>query len=301
MESAIRPLRIADNRLLMPGVIGVREPFSISFGQLVHVLVGPDAGFPEYRPLDDWKHEVALAEVRSLPPELRKEAGIRLPEEELAEMDAYDREMAEFQQSSSFDDSERAGLRLEQQARLTRLDEQARRVLDARGHAYWLVGFTRHTDMLWVHRIGGASPFQACTGRWCRIREVEPHGAPAAWMDSAQYGTLWSVRWADRALRALSGGEVTESTLLFACRSENACRFLDDDVARAGAEAAARMSAGADEVMLPLHGPARRVRLPAFIMPTWALHPLEELPGNSEPREVEVPAEDAWVLVKDLR
>lgn len=100
-------------------------------------------------------------------------------------------------------------------------------------------------------------------------------------------------------LRALSDGAVTETGLLFARVREAIFDLAEDDVARAGMEAAAHMAAGADEVVLPLHGPARRVRLPPFILSVYERSPFErEEPsrGPTRLREVHVPAEDTWVL-----
>ncbi|WP_205525550.1 hypothetical protein [Pyxidicoccus trucidator] len=304
-EPAIRPLRIVGRRLAVPGIIGVRDPHGIPLNGSVHVLIGPDAGFPESQPMDDWKRDLALADVRALPPEVRSEAGIQLPEEERAELEAQDREMADLGLSSCFnlaaDERTLAELAVEQRARMAPLDVRARRVLTAHGYGYWLAGYTRHSSMLWVHRIGGPSPFRASVSRWSEIREDESGEAPPGWMDEEKYFALWRTRWFDRMFRALSDGAVTEPGLLFANGHGELDEVVEDDVVHAGVEAAARMAAGADEVLIPLHGPARRVRLPAFVMRAWDTYPLEVSSGEPEQsRDVHVPAEDAWVLSKDL-
>ena len=304
MESAIRPLRLVGNRLLVPGVIGVRNPHSLSFDDLVHVLVGPDAGFPEGQALDEWKRDLALVDASALPAGLRKEAGLQLPAEERAELEAREREFAEFPElGGPLWATERAlgELVLDERTRLTPLDERARRVLEAHGHAYWVAGYSRVTSHLWVHRIGGAAPFKAWVGRWDEVREDSADGGPPEWMRRGQYFALWRVRWVDRMLRALSDGAVTEPLLLCVNRHEELYELVEDDILQAGIDAAARISTGADEVVIPLHGPARRVRLPAFTIRVSEADPFDARPGAPWPlRDVEVPAEDAWVLVKDL-
>ncbi|MCY1018610.1 hypothetical protein [Pyxidicoccus sp. MSG2] len=294
----MRPVRLAENRLAVPGVIGVRSPGGLSFGHQVHVLTGPDAGFPEYQPLDEWKSEVALVDVRALPPELRKEAGLELPDVEIAELEASRREMMELELTFDYEDRKLAELALQQRARLTPLEEQARRVLEAHGYEYWLAGFTRHSDSLWVHRMGGPTPIKAWTNRWYETRVDTADDVPPSWLRLEQYYELRRVRWADRVLRALSGGAVTETGLLFARQRGDGSELLEDDLARQGVEVAARMAAGADEVLIPLHGPARRVRLPAFTMTVSEVHPLDKPASQHEAR---VPAEDTWVLTRDLR
>lgn len=289
----------------MPGVIGVRSRHGLSFGDLVHVVLGPDAGFPESQPLDEWKGDVALVDARSLPPEVRKEAGIQLPEEELAELGAHDWEMADLGLSSYFDSwgDERtlAALAVEQRARLTPLDEKACRVLTALGHPWWLAGYTRHSSTLWAHRRGGPAPLESWVQRWDDLYASAVGEVPPGWLPRQRYQELWSVRWGDRVLQALSDGAVTEPGLLFARGHGLLDELVEDDVVPAALEAAARMSAGAEEVVVPLHGPARKVRLPAFVVHAWELHPLDARGDGPWPRhEVHVPAEDAWVLVKDL-
>jgi hypothetical protein len=298
-EPAIRPFRLAESRLAVPGVIGVRSPSSLSFGKRVHVLLGPDAGFPEAHPLAEWKSDVPLVDARELPPELRKQADIRLPEEERAEFEVYLWEMAELDAEFAPDTRELKALALDQLARLTSLDAQTRHFLESHGQAYWLAGYTRHSDTLWVHRVGGAAPFQSWVNWRDTVRQDEDPGAPA-WLSPEAWSDLWRARWADRVLRALSGGVVTEAALLLAHSYKGSQNLLEDDVTQAGIEAAERMAAGADEVELPLHGPARRVRLPGFTLTVWEMNPLDIKPGEPAPsHETHVPAEDAWVLVNE--
>ncbi len=306
-EPAIRPLRLTGNRLAVPGVIGVRDPDSLGYRALVHVLLGPDAGFPESQRLVEWRHDLALAEVRSLPKAVRKEAGIELPEEERARLEAQEREMAGLGLSSNpfdpwTDSNALAALALEERARLTPLDERARQVLTAHGHTWWLAGYSRNSAMLWAHRMGGPAPRRAAVLRW-DMAEESGDTAPPPWMSSELHGRLWETRWFDRMFRALSDGAVTEPALLFADRKWDVDNVVEDDITHAAIEVAARMSAGADEVFLPLHGPARRVRLPAFTTRSWEEHPREVRPPGFDPPEhpVHVPAEDVWVLMKDVR
>ncbi|MBN8467400.1 hypothetical protein JYJ95_12825 [Corallococcus exiguus] len=143
----------------MPGVIGMREAWSLSFGKMPHVLIGPDVGFPEVQPLDEWKNEVALVDARALPRKVREEAGLKDPEEERAML-------AEIEEAYCMEERVLENLRILERTRLTPLDERARGVLTAHGHAYWLAGYTRHSDMLWVHHVGGAAPRQAWTSIW---------------------------------------------------------------------------------------------------------------------------------------
>ncbi|NPC85682.1 hypothetical protein HPC49_46775 [Pyxidicoccus fallax] len=300
MKPALRPFRLVTHRLAVPGVIGVRNPHSLSFGRGVHVLVGPDAGFPEHQPLDEWKSDVSLVDARALPAELREEAGLRLPEEARAEREALDRAYAEalgVGKLHTYGDGELEELALDERARLTLISERACRVLEAHGHPYWVAGYSRVTSLLWVHRIGGAAPFRAWTGSWDKVLDGSPPEVPPDWMGRELYFELERARWADRALRALSGGEVTEPALLREARRESFPRFEEDDVLQQALEVAARMTAGADEVLIPLHGPARRVRLPAFTMRVYETDPFDRNPLEPRPmRDVEVPAEDAWVL-----
>ncbi|MFP2905375.1 hypothetical protein ACLESD_10025 [Pyxidicoccus sp. 3LFB2] len=263
------------------------------------MLLGPDAGFPEAHPLAQWKSDVALVDARTLPPELRKQANLRLPEEERAEFEVYLWEMAEQNAEFMPDTRELEALNLDQLARLTSLDAQTRHFLESHGLAYWLAGYSRHSDTLWVHREGGASPSRAWVNWRDAVREDTSPTAPG-WLSQEAWADLWRVRWADRVLRALSNGEVTEAALLLAQANKGPRRLIPDDVSQAAVEVAARMAEGADEVELPLHGPARRVRLPGFTMTVWELHPLDLQPGEPAPsHETHVPAEDAWVLVKD--
>ncbi|MCY1018609.1 hypothetical protein [Pyxidicoccus sp. MSG2] len=277
----------------------MRSPSSLSFGKRVHVLLGPDAGFPEAHPLAEWKSDVSLVDARELPPELRKQADLRLPEEERAEFEVYLWEMAELDAEFAPDTRELKALALDQLARLTSLDAQTRHFLESHGQAYWLAGYTRHSDTLWVHREGGATPSHSWVNWRDAVRQDEDPGAPG-WLSQEAWSDLWRARWADRVLRALSGGVVTEAALLLAHSHKGSQNLLEDDVTQAGIEAAERMAEGADEVELPLHGPARRVRLPGFTMTVWEKHPLDIKPGEPAPsHETHVPAEDAWVLVNE--
>jgi hypothetical protein len=100
-------------------------------------------------------------------------------------------------------------------------------------------------------------------------------------------------------LRALSGGAVSEPALLFARRQlarRPAPLLVEDDLAHAGVEAAARMAAGEDVVDMPLHGPVQRVRLPGFTLRAWEINPLDARAGRPPPtRAIEVPAEDVYI------
>ncbi|WP_438040344.1 hypothetical protein [Sorangium sp. So ce128] len=297
-----RPIRLDVDRLAVPGVIGVRSRASLSFGGALHVALGPDAGFPEFQQLDDWKSDLPLVDARALAPELRAEAGIWLPEERLAEIEALDREMAELDVPPLSDPRELDALTLLRRARLHALDAAQRRALEARGAPFWVAGYTRHSDTLWAHRIGGSAPFQAWVSRHdTERRAAEAAGEPPGWMGRACFFDLCRTRWADRALRALTGGAVSEPGLLFGrrCAAGWDCgEMVEDEIARAGLDAAAAMAAGAEDVTLPLHGPARRVRMHAFAMQVWSIHPLDAPSEGPWPtRLIEVPAEDVWVPV----
>ena len=78
---------------------------------------------------------------------------------------------------------------------------------------------------------------------------------------------LCGAVWFDRVLRALSGGVIREPDVQLAIavrlhRGEH--DLIDDDAARTARDAAARMAAGAVEIVLPLHGPAYRVQPTTF-------------------------------------
>ena len=167
-EPVIRPFRLVESRLAVPGVIGMREARHLSFGKMQHVLFGPDAGFPEAHPLAERKSDVALVDAREVSPELRKQADIRLPEEERAEFEVYLWEMAEQNAEFMPDTRELKALALDQLSRLTALDAQTRHFLESHGQAYWLAGYTRHSDTRWVHRVGGAAPSQS----WVQWRDA---------------------------------------------------------------------------------------------------------------------------------
>ena len=278
----------------------MRDPSGASFSRAPHVLLGPDAGFPEFQPLDEWKSEVVMVDARALAPEVRAAAGIKLPEEEIAELEALDRELASYGDVSATTLGAEAlsALRLAGRARLLPIDEEARRALVEHGASLWVAGYTRHSDTVWVHRVGGSEPFAL----WASRYESEFAGDPPARLALDRGRALVSTRWADRALRALSGGALSEPALLFARRQLvrwPAELLVEDDIAQAGMAAAARMAAGEEVVDMPLHGPVRRVRLPGFTLRAWEVNPLDARPGRPPPtRAIEVPAEDIYIPVE---
>ncbi len=249
------------------------------------MVLGPDAGFPEFQPLGDWKSDVVMVDARALAPEARAAAGIKLPEEEIAEHEALDRELEEYGALSAptLGAEALSALRLAGRARLWPIDEQARRALADRGASLWVAGYTRHSETIWAHRVGGSEPFALWVSRY----ESEFAGGLPANLARDRGRALVSTRWPDRVLRALSGGAVSEPALLFARRQLArwpAELLVEDDLAHAGVEAAARMAAGEDVVDMPLHGPVRRVRLPGFTLHAWEINPLDVRPGARRPR-----------------
>jgi hypothetical protein len=297
------PLRLEVDRLAAPGRIGMRDPRGLSFARAPHLLVGPDAGFPEFQPLDEWKCDVALVDARALSSEVRAAAGIQLPEEAIAVGEAYDRDLAEAgaRCPPMLDGEEVSALRLAERARLHAIEDSARRVLVDSGASYWVAGYTRHSDTLWVHRVGGAEPFSRWADRW----ETEYAGDPPLTIARARFRAILSTRWPDRVLRALSGGAVSEPALLFArrrlARWPVGC-VVEDDLAHAAIEAEARIAAGDEVVDVPLHGPVRRVRLPAFTLRASEMNPLDAVAGKPcRTRAIEVPREDVYVPLAQAR
>lgn len=295
-----RPLRLDTTRLAVPGVLGMRDPAGLSFDREPHVLLGPDAGFPEFQALDEWRSDTAVVEGRALSPVLRAEVGIQLPEESLAELQARDREVAGFDVPPLSDPRELARLAVLERARLMPLDGPTREALEMRDVPLWIAGFTRHSSTLWVHRIGGPAPFKAWANTWDADVDTKPADeARPSWMTRERYYALCRTHWADRVLRALSDGAVSEAGLLFARRRWAGWDFevlVEDDVAHAAVDVAAQMVAGADEVLLPWHGVASRVRLPAFTQQVWEVHPLDARgAGPSPTHDLKVPEEDVWV------
>lgn len=301
-DSSPWPSRLDEARLAVPGVIGVRELQNVSFRRARHVLIGADAGFPEFQQLDDWKSEVAMVDARALAPEQRAAASILLPEEELAEIDAFKREMAELDLAPFVDPQSVANLRIDRRARLRALTDDQRRALEAQDVPFWVAGYTRHSNTLWIHRVGGPGASSAWISQW------DAHEAMAATADRPpplvgreRFFALRNARWADRVLRALSGGAVSEPGLLFARRQLSRWdhgRLVEDDLARSGVEAARRMAAGQEVVHIPRHGRARRVRLAGFELRVWGIHPLDaQKEGPWPTRTIAVPPEDAWVLI----
>ena len=295
-----RPLRLDTTRLAVPGVLGMRDPAGLSFDRERHVLLGPDAGFPEFQPLDEWKCDIAMIDGGALSPDLRAEVGIQSPEERLAELQAQDREMAGFDGPPLSDPRELARLAVLERARLMPLDGPTREALEVRDVPLWIAGFTRHSSTLWVHRIGGPAPFKAWANMWDAELDTEPADeARPSWMTRERYYALYRTRWADRVLRALSDGAVSETGLLFARRRWAGWDFdglVEDEAVHAAVGAAAQMVAGADEALLPWHGVVLRVRLPAFTQQVWEVHPLDARgAGPSPTRHLKVPAEDVWV------
>jgi hypothetical protein len=296
--SGERPARLdtlVGKRLAVPGVIGMRDPCGVSFSCVPHVVVGPDAGFPEFQQLDEWKNEVALVDPRSVAPEVRAEAGIKLPEDEIA----YYEELMRDPFACDFSE-DIAALRLARRARVQEIDDEARRVLSEHGIPFWVAGYTRYSATLWLRREGGTEPFALWVSRY----DFEYAGAVPA--GGARFPELVSTRWADRVLRACSGGAVSEPAMLFA-RSHrlglSSDPLVEDEVARAAVDAAASIAAGHDVVDLPLHGPVRRVHLPGFTGSAWTSDPFDAGRGGQPlpARSIEVPSENVYVPIAQVR
>ncbi|APR78855.1 Hypothetical protein A7982_04202 [Minicystis rosea] len=278
----------------------MRAPAELSYSGIPHVLIGPDAGFPWCQPLDEWKGDIALVNARSLSSAMRAAAGIKLPEERLAECEELDRWSIDAGTAPMFDEDMLSALRVAGRARLQAIDRDARRVLAEHGAAFWVAGYSRVSATMSIHRVGGPEPFALWALHW----DTELGGAPPASLPLERFQALASTRWMDRVLRALSGGAVSEPALLFAQRQLVALHgvlLVEDEVAHAGVEAAKRMAAGDDVVDVPLHGPVRRVRLPGFTQHVLEADPNTATAGEPCPRRaVEVPAEDVYVRMADV-
>ena len=279
------PLRLEEARLAMPGVIGVSAAWD---GVVCCVGVGRDAGFPGFQPLDEWKHDVALVDARALGCEVRAAAGLRLPEDELVEMEAVDREMGASGCHGWVSAAERDPLAIASRAHLLPLTSTQQAALVARGVPFWVAGYTRHSSTLWLHRVTGAHAARAPP----MLRDDPRH--VNRWLGQEPRDAVFRARWADRVLQALSDGDVTLDGLLLYARRRSVRgerRSPPADVrrrrARAGLVAAQRIVAGQEVVDVPLHGRARRVSLPAFSIQVATEDPFG--PGSDPPGAAAAP------------
>lgn len=292
---SLAPARLHGSRLAIPGIIGV--PSAVSFGKASYVLTGPHAGFPEFQPLDEWKSYVSLADHHALAPDVREAAGIELPEAVLARIADEDREMEAVDLPGDLfhDDAMRGRLLLAASAPMLPLPERAPSLLDVRGVPYWRAGYSRISGAVWLEWRAPAG-WRASFG----VHDVNQLGVASAGglARDAYQALFWSV-WVSRALRALSGGAVSEQMVLFARAHAvgwHAVPLARDAVVAAGVEARVRIDAREDWVDVPLHGRARRVAMPPFELRVWDADPFSGDEAAAPARTFLVPREDVWWL-----
>ena len=278
--------------LRVPGVIGVvLDPAP------PRVEVGVDAGWPRFQPMDQWKGEPwQLVERASIDHSAAEAAGIVLAEIALATMSDEEARWQELQSTwggTTALHGERAmqTLRLRARQRLIALDAPAATSLRRQGIPVWGVGYSRHREQLRVVLPGHAGEI-VIGGHDVPIAVDEGRLPPQIRLAAAQ--ALCRAVWFDRVLRALSDGAITELAVqaaLAAHTDRPLDEVVDDDVARAGAEAAARVTACAAEVEIPRYGTAYRVHLPAILVGF-------ETEGPDGPLRARLPvaAEDRWIL-----
>jgi len=291
-------LRIVTAVLAVPGVIGVRFVGCGYDRRLRLVDLGRDAGFPAVQALEEWKGVQTLVEAGAVDDGVAAAVGVVPAVRQLEQLSAEIEEHRRWDAVMPEQETRLDALRLVVRWPWIVVGREAWAVLDGLRVPYWAAGYTRHSDSAMVLRAGR----WAMAGRFASVRPLEPGGMLPA-CDEAPL--LWQATWADRVLRALSGGAVTEPGLQFAqwqtggdvLSSEE---LVADDIARAGATVARRMSSGAcDEVDLPLHGRAVAVRMPAAAVPIQLLPPgaaLGDWGSGGETDELVLPAETVWVL-----
>ena len=270
--------RLDEPYLAIPGVIGVASEWS---GRCAYVAVGRDAGFPGFQPLDEWKTEVALVATDALTLEQRRAAKLRLPADELADADAWARELASFGGARADDDGEAGALEVAARAALQSITDEQRQLLTSLDVPFWIAGYTRHSSTLWLHHHAGVDVSHAF------VALDDSRHAPSPFANAP----LARECWADRVLRALSGGVIGARALAYARRRAAGWtreRLLDDDLARAGLVAAERIADGDSIVDIPLHGRVRQQTLPPFTI--WVGDRQDAQTG----RQLSVPRADVW-------
>jgi len=285
--------RLDSKRLAVPGVIGVIEAPNVRYA-----LIGADAGWPIFQPMDEWRDEVVLVEKRALSLEDRAVLERKLPDVELAEALAFNADMESYELPPPHSEEDLRSLRLASAARLLVVSETERWALQGRNVPVYRVGYHRGPSVLSVDVVEGDenNPTQVNAFDVSRIRE--PDRLPAN-LTSRQFHALFTARWIDRALRVLTQGIITEGAVQLARYNAHGRHFplLEDEAAEAAITAAARMSTLAEPLELPLHGRARWVRLPSFTLPVVYLAPHGRPLAMPFDTQLEVPPEDCWIIL----
>ena len=241
--------------------------------------VGPDAGLPRLQPLLEWKSGVRGVEERALDDATRAELDLPRPADVLARIEREQRELEEAMGMRASPDPDRARWKWASLARWRPVSATVSLGLSARGIVHFDAGYTRHSETLWCHRLGANERAQ-----WV-MRPIDASSVERAC-------------WADRVLRALSGGVLGEDALGFARWLEVAAVHEAEEPAATMADVAAAVLAGQARVTVPRHGVAVRHALPAFVVESWSVDPRA---GGGERTTVDVPAEDVWALAEARR
>jgi hypothetical protein len=298
MSSRIIPplirARLDGRRLAVPGVIGVIEAPDVRYA-----LIGADAGWPIFQPMDEWRDEVVLVEKRALSLEDRAVLERKLPDAELAEALAFNADMESYELPPPHSEEELRSLKLASAARLLVVSETERWALQGRGVPIYRVGYHRGPSVLSVEVVEG----QESTPTWVSAFDVSRIRSPdrlPAHLNSRQFHALFNARWIDRALRMLTHGIITEGAVQLArycARGSPGFTLLKDGAAEAAITAAVKLSAFAEPLDLPLHGRARWVRLPSFTLPVDYPAPNGKPGAMSFHTQLEVLPEDCWLLL----
>lgn len=171
--------------------------------------------------------------------------------------------------------------------------------LQKRGFPLYRVGYHRGPSVLSVEVVEGqqSTPTQVSAFEVSRVPWPDP--LPDH-LTSRQFHALFTARWIDRALRMLTQGIITEGAVQLARYCEHGSPhfpLLEDGAAEAAITAAVKMSASAEPLDLPLHGRARRVRLPSFALPVDYPAPDGKPGATAFHTQLEVPPEDCWLLL----
>jgi hypothetical protein len=285
--------RLSGPRLAVPGVIGVIEAQDIRYA-----LIGVDAGWPIFQPMDEWTDEVLLVEKRVLSIEDRAVLERKLPDAELAEALALNADMESYELPPPHSAEELRSLKLASAARLLVVSEAEQRALTKRGRPVYRVGYHRGSSVLSIEFVEGQGNTLIRVSAFEVSRVPWPDVLPAD-LTPREFHALFTARWIDRALRVLTQGIITEGAVQLArycARGPPRFELLEDAPVEAAITAAVRMSAFTEHVELPLHGSAFRIHLPSFALPMD--YPAPEGKPGARPlhTQFEVPPEDCWLL-----
>lgn len=287
-------VRFAGERLAMPGVLGVVEAPGVHYVQR-----GVDAGWPVFRPMNEWKTHVLLVEVRALTLEAREVLEEDLPDVALAQALASNADMESYELPPPHDEDALLSLRLAAASRLLIVSETESRALHRLGIPIYKVGYSRYLSQLDVDLVGSVEPPPARIDTHDVLRLQPRHPPPPPKLSSEQYSALFLARWMDRAIQALTFGTLTEGAMQFArcChRGLEGLKLVEDEIARGLQVAADQMAAGAEYVIVPPTTRARRVTLPAVELPVTYADPIDP-EGPPTQGRLSLPAEDCWLVV----